>query len=129
MSLKIQVGQNQLMYQLIQDQTLYSEMYLCFWMWMCTCELFFNNFKLHIFSINCIITWFKYVICFQRFILVIFSSFSEYDMDSSCVISIAEVLMTLLQEPELNDSLRSMKAELLSIANIQVMNNILNSLT
>ena len=41
-------------------------------------------------------------------------------MDGSCVISIAEVLMSLLQEPELNDSLRSMKAELLSIANIQV---------
>jgi len=41
-------------------------------------------------------------------------------MDGCCVKSIFEVLMTLLQEPLLNKSLRSLKSELLSLVNIQV---------
>lgn len=41
-------------------------------------------------------------------------------MDSACVVCIAEVIIALLQEPNLNDTLRDLKSELLSIANIQV---------
>lgn len=40
----------------------------------------------------------------------------EYDMDSSCVVSIAQVIMALLQEASLNSYLREMKTELLSIS-------------
>ena len=41
-------------------------------------------------------------------------------MNGTCVISIAEVLIELLQQPQLHDELRRMKSELMSIVNIQV---------
>ncbi|XP_066921563.1 testis-expressed protein 10-like isoform X2 [Clytia hemisphaerica] len=44
----------------------------------------------------------------------------EYDMDANCIISIAEVLLALLQEPLLNGPLRELKSELNSITNIQM---------
>jgi len=44
----------------------------------------------------------------------------EYDMDANCIISIAEVLLALLQEPLLNSPLRELKSELNSITNIQM---------
>lgn len=41
-------------------------------------------------------------------------------MDSTCVICIAEVIFALLQEPDLNEALRDLKSEILSISSIQV---------